>query len=444
MTDFDLIAGLRPEVPLPDENDLAATRSRLMSTLAFEPGVAAAQARPLLAQRAQPGRRSAAWRRRSTVFCTVAAAGVAVACAVTLAVSAGSGSGSPLARGQGQSVPATLTAVQFLTAAAAATGHEHAGSPPAPDQYVYTETVTTGNGPPVREWLSADGSRPGLVENVNGNFSVPACTAAQAAATGCNPAAGYLSGLPVHASAIPAYLARIQLAVATPPAGQDTPNWLANDTGKAVSSLLQTTYLLPAQQSALFQLLAHTPGFQIVRNAADKMGRRGVGIYWFYQGSGAMIVFDPATYRYLGSGTWGQRDVPANGQIPPASGGVVTAPDGTALAAMAIVDSEPTVTLSAIPQKPYAWTAQALQWARRQPGHQLLTIGADVADYLREVLHMSPAHVQQHMRAYSHFSPFLCVRDAPQYLAAAKQRLVAARRRGAKVILKSQWPCPAA
>ncbi len=141
MTELDLIASLRPAVPLPDEGDLAAARSRLMTTLAFEPGGASAQAPALLPQYAQPGRRSAAPRlRRGMVVGAAAAAGVAVACAVTLAVSAGT-SGKTQAGGHGQSVPATLTAVQFLTAAAAATGHEHAGSPPAPDQYVYTETV---------------------------------------------------------------------------------------------------------------------------------------------------------------------------------------------------------------------------------------------------------------------------------------------------------------
>jgi hypothetical protein len=436
MTELDLIASLRPEVPLPDDDDLAPARSRLMTTLAFEPGGAAAQAPPLLPPQAWPARRSVApRRRRRMVFGAVAAAGVAVACAATLVVSAGSGSGHALARSQGRSVPATLTAVQFLTAAAAATRHERAGSPPAPDQYVYTETVTPGNGR-AREWLSADGSRTGVLDFLGpqaSSSSVPACTAAQAAATGCYPAAGYLSGLPVSASAIPAYLAQLQLAAAAPPTGQDTPNWLANDTGKAVAGLLQSTYLLPAQQSALFQLLAQTPGFQIVRDAADVLGRRGVGIYWLYQGSGAMMVFDPATYRFLGFGTWGQGDVPANGQIPPASGGVVAAPEGTALVAMAIVDSEPTVA----PSDTQKLTAelrsvlhQAELWAARQPGHQTQTIGALVADYLREVLHKSPTQVQQYMREFAQLSPFLCVRDTPQSLGTA-------RRRGMP-------PCPAA
>jgi hypothetical protein len=435
MTELDLVASLRPEVPLPEENELAAARSRLMRTLACEPAGSAVQARPLRERRAGAGRRSVAPRRRRRIVLVAVAAGVAVACAATLAVSAASGSGKALARGQDESVPATLTAVQFLTAAAAATRHEHAGSAPTPDQYVYAETVTPDNGRS-REWLSADGSRTGVLDVLGPqaiSSTVPACTAAQAAATGCSLAAGYMSGLPVSASAIPAYLARIQLAAAAPPAGQNTPNWLANDTGKAVAELLQSTYLLPAQQSALFELLARTPGFRIVRSAADILGRRGVGVYWLYQGSGAMIVFDSATYRFLGFGTWGQGDVPASGQNPPSSGGVVAAPEGTALVAMAIVDSEPAVASSDSQQVAAELRTvfdQAKLWAARQPGHQTQTIGALVADYLRDVMHKSPAQVQRYMREFAQLSPFLCVRDAPQDLSTA-------RRRGTP-------PCPAA
>jgi hypothetical protein len=412
MTELDLIASLRPEVPLPGETDLAAARSTLMRTLAFEPGGAAAQAR------SRRGRRA--------VLGAVAAAAVAVACAATFAVNAGSGSGNALARGHGLPVPATLTAVQFLTAAAAATRHMHVAPPPTPDQYVYSAGVQEPGAGSWREWLAADGSRPGVTEGPGQGGAVtlePACTVAQAESTGCYLSAGYLPGLPVSASAVLAYLARLQLAAATPPPGQKTPNWLANDTGKAVEELMSSTYLLPAQEAGLFQLLARTPGFQIVRNAADALGRRGVGIYWFYQDSGAMIVFDPVTYRFLGFGTWGAGDVPGSGEIPRASDGVVKAPDGSALVAMTVVDRAPapSVSQSSI-QKLAALFRQARLWAARQRGHQQLTVGAGVAEYLREVQHMSPARVQQYMREFAQIYPFLCVRDAPQYLARARRR----------------------
>jgi hypothetical protein len=367
MTEFDLIASIRPPEPLPDERELAAARSRLMQTLAFDPGTAAAPANPPARRQAQSGRRSAAPRRkRGIVLGGVLAAGIAVACVVTLAVNAGSDGGHAIARhaitrhaiaghaiaghaiaghatshGPVPPIPATLTAAQFLTEAAAATRREQAPVP-APDQYIYTEQYAHGLGL-AREWLSVDGSRPGVAEFPHG-ISVPVgvCTVAQAESTGCNPSAGYLPGLPVSANAVLPYLVQLGLA-ATSPNPQNTPNWLANNNGKAVAGLLQTTYLLPAQQAAVFQMLAQTPGFEIVRNAADALGRRGVGIYWQYEGAGAMMVFDPVTYQFLGGGTWREGTVPANGQIPPATNGVVTTPYSVAIVTMAIVNSEPPV-----------------------------------------------------------------------------------------------------
>jgi hypothetical protein len=428
MNELDLIATLRPEVALPGERDLAAARSKLMSTLALDPRPAAGQERPARPQHARRGRSSVPRRRRRGVVLGAVAAGVAVACVITLAVTAGNSGGHGVGPGQGPQVPATLTAVQFLSAAAVATRHEQAGPSPAPDQYVYSDVFERGSGS-AREWLAADGSRTGVIDlsgsQQAGSYSVPACTAAQAESSGCLLAAGFLPALPVSASAVLPYLARLQLAETSPPANQHTPNWLANDTGKAVASLLQTTYLLPAQQAAVFQMLARTPGFEIVRSAADALGRRGVGIYWLYQGSGAMIVFNPVTYRFMGSGTWGQGDVPADGQVPQASHGVVTAPQGLALVSMTIVDSEPGVTPSVqqkLRQKLVLLMRQARDWGARQPGHEQLTIGAVVAEYLREVVHMSPAQVREYMGEIAHINPLLCVRDNPQAIARGRRR----------------------
>jgi hypothetical protein len=374
----------------------------------------------------------------------VLAAGMAVACVVTLAVNAGTdgghaAAGHAVARGQVPLIPATLTAAQFLAEAAAATRREQAPVP-APDQYIYTEEYSNSPGQGLsREWLAADGSRPGVVKLSNGvRVPVSVCTVAQAASTGCYPSAGYLPGLPVSANAVLPYLVQLQLA-ATSTNPQNTPNWLANNNGKAVEALLQTTYLLPAQQAAVFQMLAHTPGFEIVRNAADAVGRRGVGIYWLYQGGGAMMVFDPMTYRFLGFGTWPDGAVPSNGQIPRASGGVVSAPNGVAVVTMAIVNSEPPVPPapkaaqeSTATQKMVSLFVHARSWGARQPGHQQLTFGEITADYLREVLHLSPAQVQQDLRQLANinrqFAELLCVPDNPQALARPRHEV---------------WPCKA-
>jgi hypothetical protein len=285
-------------------------------------------------------------------------------------------------------VPATLTAAQFLNSAAAAMA-QRAAVVPLPGRYVYSENVTPGSGWS-KEWLSANGAKPGLMQDSASlppgyAFTEPPCTVAQAEATGCYVAAGYLPGLPVQANAVLAYLAKLDLATASPPYPDEPANWMANDLGKAVGQLMSTTYLLPAQQSAIFSLLAQTPGFQIVRSADDPIGRPGVGIYWSYQGGGAMITFDPATYAFLGFGTW------PVGRQPVLAGQNVTAPDGSALTAMAIVNALP--PHHGFPQTLTTLMRQVKQWAIKT--HQQGTKVQVVTAYLREVLHLSPTKVHQ-------------------------------------------------
>ncbi len=376
MNELDLLTAIRPEAPLPAADDLAKARHRLMTALS-------APAQP------QRNRRQAGLTRTrppwviGAVVTGAVAAGIAITLVVTSAVPAGR---AHLPEGH-QRGPAWLTAAQFLTAAATAVKAGR-GLAPQPGQYVYTENVNVGS-TWYEEWLSADGSRPGLVissgQPAGAGTVQPACTVAQAIATGCFLAAGYLPGLPQNAADVLAYLAKLNVASASAPAGQDTPNWLANDTGKAVAQLMSTTYLLPGQQSAVFQMLAQTPGFQLIPDAQDALGRSGVGIYWPYQGSGAMIVFDPVTYQFLGFGTW------PVGAGPARSGRPVVAPDGSALAVMAIVNTEPAPPRSSAALR--ALVRQASAWARRQHPGQPRTVAEALTAYLRQVRHMSPAQI---------------------------------------------------
>jgi len=389
MNDLDLITDLRPEVPLADAAELAAARQQVMAAVtAGDPNPSGI---PTAGKRLRPS-----WRVALAGATAAAASGIAVALLVSSAVPSRGPSialnhprpGRPTAATAHPHrivVPATLTAAQFLNSAAAAMAHR-TGVPPRPGQYVYSENVTPGSGWS-KEWLSANGAEPGLMEDSTSPppgyaFTEPPCTVAQAEATGCYVAAGYLPGLPVQPSAVLAYLAEVHLAAASPPYPDEPPHWMANDLGKAVGQLMATTYLLPAQQSAIFGLLAQTPGFQIVRSADDPIGRPGVGIYWSYQGAGAMIIFDPATYAFLGYGTW-----PANSQ-PVLTGQNVTAPDGSALTAMAIVNALPP---HHGPQTLTTLFRQVRQWAVKT--HQHGTVIQNVTAYLREVLHLSPAKV---------------------------------------------------
>jgi hypothetical protein len=390
MNDLDLIRELRPEIPLADATELAAARERLTAA------VAADIRQP---DRSPAGRRPRRSRRFALAGATAAAAAGVAVVLLTSNVLPVRGPSTALNRaGSGKStaatahpyrvaVPATLTAAQFLNTAAAATAHRTA-VPPLPSQFVYSENVTPGSGWS-REWLSGNGAEPGLMEDSAAppGFATtePACTTAQAEAIGCYVSAGYLSGLPVQPDAVLAYLARLGLAAATAPFKDEPSNWMANDLGKAAGFLMSTTYLLPAQQSAIFRLLAQTPGFQIVRSADDPTGRPGVGIYWSYQGGGAMIIFDPVTYAFLGYGTW------PPGSQPALTGQNVSAPDGSALTAMAIVNALP--PHHGVPQTLTALIAQVRQWAAKTHTHG--TVIQVVTVYLRDVWHLSPANVRR-------------------------------------------------
>ncbi len=388
MNDLHLIRELRPEVPLADATDLAAARERLIAAVAV--GKRQPARRPA-GKRLRPSRRLAL-----TGASAAAAAGIAVALLTSSVLpsrvpsTALSHAGSVRAMKAAQhpyrvAVPATLTAAQFLNSAAAAMSHRIAVRP-LPSQYVYSENVTPGSGWS-KEWLSGNGAEPGLMEDSAMPRGVattePACTAAQAKATGCYVSAGYLPGLPVRPSAVLAYLAKLGLAAAAPPYPDEPSNWMANDLGKAVGFLMSTTYLMPAQQSAIFRLLAQTPGFRIVRSAEDLAGRPGIGIYWSYQSGGAMIIFDPATYAFLGYGTW------PPGSRPVLTGQNVTAPDGSALTAMAIVSVLP--PHHSVAQTLAALIARVKRWAAKTHAHG--SVIEVVTAYLRDVRHLSPANV---------------------------------------------------
>jgi len=175
-------------------------------------------------------------------------------------------------------------------------------APPRPGQFVYAETKSAG-GRLYQIWQSADGKQPGLIRNGQGRFILPACTVAQAQANHCSESAGYLPQMPTRPDALRAFLRSIGV-IETPPSGFQAPrNWAANDTGKAVDSMMSNTYLLPAQRAALFRLLARTPGFTVIHGVRDAIGRPGVAIRWTYEGGTAEIILNPATFAYLGDRT---------------------------------------------------------------------------------------------------------------------------------------------
>lgn len=345
MNDLDLITGLIPDSALPGPEDLAPARDRLTAVIRTTISAERTAGAPVPLSPAMNPRRTAAYGRRRTpqlwlrwpgrrlalTTCAALAAVTAIATAAVIvpghgrtaairpapaATSARPASAPP---GTPRQLPATvnLAAATFLDHAAAALQQQPA-RPPGPDQYVYTENLE-GGARVERSWLSANGNRPGLDEIWNGSRLLrdtpePPCTLAQALQSeqtqseqGCvigeggGVGPGYFAGMPTSPHGLSAYL--INLGIYDPPSAADGmgPGWLANDVGKMIEEVLPYVYLLPAQQAALFQLMAQTPGFTIVHGVRDGAGRAGVGIMWDYMGGPAQVlVFNSTTFTYMG------------------------------------------------------------------------------------------------------------------------------------------------
>ena len=183
---------------------------------------------------------------------------------------------------------------------------------PQPNQYVYAETEEP-NGNIFKSWLSVTGAAtalqrwtsgiPGEVP-ASGSVSNPPCTIAQASPTTCVSEAGYYPDMPTDPTALLAYLNSIGVVDTADPPSSDPAGWENSGIASAVSFLMQSAYLTPSQDAALFTLMAQTPGFTMVPNVADAIGRIGVGVEWNYEGDSGVLIFNPTTYAYLGIRTW--------------------------------------------------------------------------------------------------------------------------------------------
>jgi hypothetical protein len=286
---------------------------------------------------ARPERKAARARIRIAVGVTSGAV-AAVAVGLTLsslpggAHSAGTAIAHPGPSAGRAPVITVLTAKQVLDSAATA-ALSHPAAAPRPDQFVYTK-VGDGDGHVAQSWLSVDGSRNGLVEApgpdgtttvlgcVNGNrqirlpgrngkpYTGPAEPKAPVPLDGpvvtepCTPQPAFLPALPTTASAMPAYLATQGVRLND-----------INDLAKVVGGMFQSDYLLPAQRAALYEFLATTPGLTLERHAKDITGRPGIGVGWSFNGSKAMLVFDPGSYTLLGITTRGEQGQVGGGAL---------------------------------------------------------------------------------------------------------------------------------
>ncbi|MEV4518434.1 CU044_5270 family protein, partial [Dactylosporangium sp. NPDC049525] len=201
----------------------------------------------------------------------------------------------------------------------------HATQPAVrPDQFVYTETVVvrleihpdartvTGEPRLVRQWLSVDGTRPGLtrerpLDRPDAGWRddrIPACPACPGTLRG---------GLPTDAGAMAAYLYR--------PPGDDE-GWHLETSDADTRALDRATVVLtvaqtaPAVQAALFAAMERIPGVRVRDGAADLAGRTGVALVWRTGTGDLELIFDPQTFRYQGMNrTLTVRPQPANATV---------------------------------------------------------------------------------------------------------------------------------
>jgi hypothetical protein len=211
---------------------------------------------------------------------------------------------------------------------------QHAAGTPAmtarPNQFLFIDSVEVesrldreGNRATVsapmrtRTWLSVDGTRDGLVLQDGGSparTNIDGCTNGRQAQTidrpettpkiACTPEPAYQPGrIPTDPTRLLAYVYGVAAA---------EPEWVSVNAGKgfvklsadqrAFTEIAQILYKnhLPAVQEAAFRAAGRIPGVQVRRNVADAAGRTGVAVTRTEAGHRHELIFDPATYRYLG------------------------------------------------------------------------------------------------------------------------------------------------
>jgi hypothetical protein len=275
------------------------------------------------------------WPTRRLALTAALSASVAAGLAVTLAVTPVGGTRPP-----GRNFAPAVTAAAVLNNAALAALREPALKP-RPGQFVYYKTYTAFNWPgiigfwplpdintpascgpgpcdrgsevrqTVEQWASVSGTRPGLnlvtdapagqdssgpantVRRVlgrcaHGYYSHPDPWAER---DYCNLRVwhGYLPSLPTTAAGMRAYLHRQRLS----------PGSLLWSS----AAVLTRYYLRPAQQAAVYRVLATTPGLTVVPKVTDIIGQVGVGVRYHSaaQHTTWTAIFDPTTFKLLGA-----------------------------------------------------------------------------------------------------------------------------------------------
>ncbi|MFJ9676718.1 CU044_5270 family protein [Streptomyces sp. NPDC101194] len=307
--------GLTALLPPPSVPGLDADRELLLKEALLREA-AVVEPRGGLAPRASRPRRRLVRVMVPAVACALAVGGVVV---VNLADTPGHGTNAV----SGGRTPGTSTAAQLLDRIALAAAGEKQPAVRA-DQFVYIESkvafagqsagggkVTTPPAHTRQVWLSADGSRPGLlreegepdsslgadapVYDLDGRGATPRPrTAHQEAASISDPTHEYVASLPTDPDAL-LKLIRDE----TRRQGQD-PDQRAFT---AIGDLLAETWAPPKVGAALYEAAAKIPGVTVIDAATDAAGREGVAVARTAHGQQTQWVFDRTTYAFLGERT---------------------------------------------------------------------------------------------------------------------------------------------
>ncbi|MEF9881702.1 CU044_5270 family protein [Streptomyces sp. P9-A4] len=303
---------LLPPAPVPDltpERNVALRHAVLRTALASD----GAAARPARTARSRPGFRIG-WIAAPVTACAIVA-GVAVLAPQDVPA------GSPDRISAGRT--ASPEAVRILSHAALA-----AASAPAPDarpeEYVYVRSLVAHAGRGAdggqavlpaahrREvWLSADGSRPGLlrepgaadtelgarlpVYELDHRGATPRKTTTGAApASVTNPNHAYVATLPTDPDAL-LRLVREQTRGTEGDADQRA--------FTAIGTLLAETWAPPKVTAALYEAAGRIPGVTVLPAATDAAGREGVAVARTSHGEQTQWIFDRTTSAFLGERT---------------------------------------------------------------------------------------------------------------------------------------------
>jgi hypothetical protein len=294
MSDIEVLDRFRADVPAVEPAVLRRARNRLLAET-----VPAGRVRV-------PGPGAPRWRLAAV------GGGVLVVAAALFAI------GNPMGVRVPTSTPDTEAAHLLQNAALAALNLPV--EVPGPDRYVYVESVTAYangeahdgtivwrlGGPKVRRiWLSVDGTNDGLLRerpqsDPGGWTETPLAgcrdghlnpVPRQVGAGGpCRPMPAYRGDLPTGTDAMVRYLYRNSH-------GENPPDQQAFVT---VGDLIREAYLPPAALSALYSAAARIPGVSVQRDVVDAAGRHGIAVARAFNGIRHELIFDPATYEFLG------------------------------------------------------------------------------------------------------------------------------------------------